>query len=281
MQNRPKTNRFEDQDEHNVFMSNSLVRTPRIPWVKLTLQENKLLRYFISRMPSKCDQFKLYEISMTEFLQACGASPCGKNYREALDAFMSLSDNEKYRKWLRQDNDDNRLFCFFNDPVVNPRTKKMTFRFSEYMFNLVANLKKQFTAYQICYILSLSSKYSLVMYELLQSYASLSGHRFDVDELKKILGAENYKNFKDFRNRCLDSACVEINSKTDLYISYTPIKAGRSVTAVDFRIKKKSYDELFELWGYKDNSKQNEDSIDRATAYEGDDQIPGQISLAI
>ena len=58
-------------------------------------------------------------------------------------------------------------------------------------------------------------------------------------ELKYILEAEKYTNFKDFRVRVLDKAVNEINKYTDTIVGYETRSKGRKVVSIVFKINLK------------------------------------------
>jgi plasmid replication initiation protein len=103
----------------------------------------------------------------------------------------------------------------------------------------VLHLKSHFTQYQLSIILSLKSKYSIRLYELLCQYKSIGKRVFEYTELREKLGiaATELKQFTHFKSRVLDIAQKEICSKTDLSFDWTPIQKGRLYSHIEFKIK--------------------------------------------
>ena len=67
-------------------------------------------------------------------------------------------------------------------------------------------------------------------------------------ELRALLATKDaHPRFADFRRKVLDKAVSEINSKTDLEVSWEPVKKGRSVAGIKFFIKTSSQPDLFPL----------------------------------
>ena len=77
---------------------------------------------------------------------------------------------------------------------------------------------------------------------MLKQYENFGERTFEIDELKKILCIDKteYKLYADFKRRALNAAEKEINEKTDLLVSFEEIKTVRKITAVRFKIEKKS-----------------------------------------
>lgn len=57
---------------------------------------------------------------------------------------------------------------------------------------------------------------------------------------------EAYKVFSDFRKRILDRACTELTRKSDLEVSWEPVKKGRTIQAVRFSVKVKDQLDFFD-----------------------------------
>jgi plasmid replication initiation protein len=90
---------------------------------------------------------------------------------------------------------------------------------------------------------------------------------FGIDELKKILSAEKYEMYKDFRVNVLDTAINEINAYGDILITYTVEKKGRKVDKIIFTIKQKK------------GVKERVDTFKKIEQRLNPNQIPGQQNM--
>jgi plasmid replication initiation protein len=106
------------------------------------------------------------------------------------------------------------------------------------------DLKQNFTTFQLHMALSLDSKYSKRIYEMMSQYKNIGELRIEVLELKRRLqlvdektGDEQYRNWADFERRILHVAQKEINDKTDIKLDYQVKKKGRKVSELTFIIK--------------------------------------------
>ncbi|MGM0609283.1 MAG: replication initiation protein, partial [Candidatus Muiribacteriota bacterium] len=82
------------------------------------------------------------------------------------------------------------------------------------------------------------SQYAYRLYEILKQYQVTGRRVIEIKELRWILNIENsYKQWNDLKRKVLDIAEREINEHTDLKISWKPIKTGRKITALDFKIR--------------------------------------------
>lgn len=92
--------------------------------------------------------------------------------------------------------------------------------------------------------LNLRSSYSQILYELLSSYKNYEKRykkpiEIEVDTLKKTLNIENiktYNNFSDFNKLLLKKSINEINSSTQLEVTYKPKRNGRRIESILFSI---------------------------------------------
>ncbi len=110
------------------------------------------------------------------------------------------------------------------------------------------SLDKYFTYYQLSMILKLASKYSKRIYQMICQFRSTGVMIVGLEELKERIGVlyqdyrtgewiDHYPITGKFQQRVLDKACDDINTTTDMQISYKPLKTGKKTTAYQFHIK--------------------------------------------
>jgi plasmid replication initiation protein len=118
------------------------------------------------------------------------------------------------------------------------------FSFSPKVVPLITRLETAFTSYRLTCIANLSSLHAVRIYELLVQYLGIGTRKFELQEIKKILGIapDEYKIINDFKKRVIDVAVTQINQHTDLKISYLQQKTGRTVTGFTFLVHSKSAD---------------------------------------
>ena len=112
-------------------------------------------------------------------------------------------------------------------------------------------LKQNFTSYELIWTLHFKSKYTIRMYELIKSihFHDLEEYQreYSVEELKKLLDAENYDRWIHFKQRVIDTAIEEINGFSDKNVRYETIRKGRSIDRIRFTITSKDTFETVEL----------------------------------
>lgn len=86
-------------------------------------------------------------------------------------------------------------------------------------------------------VLAFNSKFSLRLYSLISLRANLrkTSEVFLLEDLREIMGvgSTHYKEWANFRQRCLDSAIAELNQLAGFNVGYRALKTGRSVKAVE------------------------------------------------
>lgn len=99
-------------------------------------------------------------------------------------------------------------------------------------------LKGQFTRVVVKNVSSLSSTYSIRIYELLQQFRSTGDRTIALDDFRSMLDLDDkYKTFKSLNQLLLKPAIAELNGKSDLAVTVETVKQGRKVTALRFRFK--------------------------------------------
>lgn len=115
------------------------------------------------------------------------------------------------------------------------------FAFADRVVPYITRLELEFTTYRLTCIAKMTSIHAVRIYELLLQYAGIGQRKFDLSELKEILGISNeYRVIKDLKKRVLDVAVQQINDHSDLKISYSNMKTGRAVTGIIFSIRRKT-----------------------------------------
>jgi plasmid replication initiation protein len=226
-----------------VAQHNDFIRHPRN---QLSPQELDIVYYLISKIkPSAANLMKI-SFTVQEFCKVTGIDPeNGKNYRNVKNALKAVADKSALVDTSRG---SKMLVRWIDTFEIWEKTGDMTATFSQSVAPYLLDLKELYTQAQLVNFLALKSKYSKRLYELLKSYLSAKNYRpvskdFEITELKCILGAENYRRFKDFRVRVLEMSEKEINEVTDIKFHYTAKKSGRRTTHVSFWIENKKIDE--------------------------------------
>lgn len=117
------------------------------------------------------------------------------------------------------------------------------------------DVKKLFSKFFLVIQFSMHSKYSKLLYELLKDYEGIKTKTIDYDLLVGLINATGNSRaqaFSYFNNDVLRKAVSEINEKSDIHVSYEPIKERPDgqrlqVTKIKFHIEKQPDTRLQEL----------------------------------
>ena len=122
---------------------------------------------------------------------------------------------------------------------INPKA-------SPYFFDL----KNNFTALQLKSVLNCSSKYAKRLYAIACQWRSVGSKRFEIEELKKMLGLidkkgnEQFVEITAFRSKVLEIAKKQINENTDIEIDFELKKRGRSFHWITLHINSQKFKQL-------------------------------------
>lgn len=220
-----------------VVKANELIQKSRF---NLSLQQQKIVLYLISQITPYDEEFKLYEFSIAEFCKVCGIDEGnGKNY---IDLKQSIKDIADKSLWITIE-DEETLLRWIEKPYINRNSGTIKIRLDEDMKPFLLQLKENFTKYELFWTLHFRSKYTIRLYELIKSIhfreLEVYKRRYELEELKRLLGAEKYKTYQSFKVRVLIPAVNEINSYSDKNIGYEVIKRSRAVVGIEFTISTK------------------------------------------
>lgn len=104
----------------------------------------------------------------------------------------------------------------------------------------LVKIKQNYTSILIETFGALRSEYALKLYEFFSRWAFRGEVQLSVDELRELLNTcDRYRIFNDFKRYAIGVGIDEINQKTDLNVDFEPIRTGRSITEIKFRISRK------------------------------------------
>lgn len=200
----------------------------------LSLQEQKIILTLASMVQPQDTEFKEYEFKIKDFLELLGIKDQSK-YTELPKITREL---KKKVFDIREGTDIIQVSWLGG---VRYKTKEGTLILSldKGLKPYMLELKEKFTRYRLENILTMKSKYSIRIYELLKSNEFKKSWEIDLGELKNLVGASaNYlKVYADFKNKVILKAQKELKEKTDISFDFEEIKTGRKVTSLKFFIK--------------------------------------------
>ena len=215
-----------------VVKSNDLIRKSRF---SLSLTEQKIVLYLISKIHPNDTIICEYDFDIREFCEVCGIDYLN-NLSHLKETIKNLRDKSL---WIVLPNGYETLVSWIEKPYLCKNSGRLKIRLDRDMMPYLIQLKENFTRYQLIATLALKSKFSLRLYELFKSYEYLGKYEVSLNELRKIMMLETeYQKVNDFKRYVIDKALDEINTYTDIEISYEVIKSGKSITGFVFTIQR-------------------------------------------
>ena len=222
---------------YNIVKSNDLIQKSRFD---LTLSEQKIVLRLIQMIQPQDEEFKYYSFDIQEFCDICGIDRLsGGNYAYIKNTIQKLRDKSFYI-----DIDGKEVICsWINKARLEKSSGTIEIRLDDDLIPYLLHLNDKFTVYSFYNILAMKSKYSPRLYELLKSEQYKRCFNYDLSDLKRLLNAERYELYGNFKQKVLDIALKEINETTDIYVEYEPIRTKKKYTAIRFTVRAKTTDE--------------------------------------
>jgi plasmid replication initiation protein len=211
---------MQNKDNHLVTKDNNLIEAK----YRLSVQEQRLMAIMVSDIKPDDKDFKPYKYRVKDFIEWTGVQ--GKDYYRELRKITA-----KLLTRIITIKEDNRLIqtSWLSSAVYDYKKGTIELLFDPHLKPYLLQLKNCFTQYALQNVLELKSKYAFRLYELCKQYQSMGKRKFQIDELRELLGLEKneLKRWSDFKGKVLEIAQREINKHTDLKIKYEFEKWGR------------------------------------------------------
>ena len=188
----------------------------------------------------KDDEFTKVTFRIKDFLNTIGTI---NNYQHVRDAAkriqrvqIVMNDSDK-KNWTAYSS-------YFSTVIETGNVSELTITIDPEVLKHLGKQGSKFVSYRANLIYKLKGSYSKIMYPYLKSILGRSQRkntstRITIKDLKTLLGIENkYEKFKHLNDAVLKKFVTDINSKTDIFIEYTPEKKGRATHKLLFTIRK-------------------------------------------
>lgn len=228
-------------DQHLVVKSNSLIQAS----YKLSLNEQRLILLAVAGLNSKRPSHR------PGFNQVDGIRITAEEFREAWnlsskDAYTALKDatNELYER-----------------SIVEIKGKRVTkdrwvsrvayhdgegwaeLSFSPHITPHLTSLGKNFTEYRLGQVANLRSTYAVRLFEWCIQFVDNGWLVISLDDLTQRLGVA-YTRYVDVRRKVIEPAVKELQAKSNLDITWEPVKEGRAVKSIRFTFKEQNQGKL-------------------------------------
>ena len=218
--------------ELTVYKANQIIEAG----YKLSLNEQRVVLACIAQVDSKSSLLATDEFTLS-----------AKEFAE----LFSISEDRAYSVLTEvTENLFNRYVVV--DSVAGAKRKRLKMRwissieyladegkiilcFAQKMLPYLSELKGQFTRYQLKNIGNMTSIYAIRLYELLMQWRSTGKREVEIAWLKQQFQIEQeYQRMYDLKKYVLEPAISNINTHSDIHVSWTQRKTGRNVTHLIF-----------------------------------------------
>lgn len=199
---------------------------------KLGVVEQKIILCLASNIQPTDNDFKTYTLPIKEFNSLLGlkGTPKYTELRKITRDLMQKVFEVRINKKVIQ-------VAWLSYVAYNESEGTIDIRFDPFLRPYLLELKKEFTSYKLENVVKLKSSYAIRIYELLKQYEKIQERTIPLDDLRKMLGAEDiYPAYGNFKQRVLLSAQKELKKKTDISFDIEEIKVGRRVDKIKFLI---------------------------------------------
>lgn len=242
-----------DLAQYKVTKSNALINAS----YKLTLNEQRLVLSCIAQIDSRrfgmtpgpssaksgevmFDQLWKIKVTAADFAKTFNINP-----RVAYDE-LKMATRDLYERTIRTTNARRNR----QGVVVKTVTEKRWIisrsyedgsGFAEITFNpeiagYLTMLREQFTTYTLHQVASFRSIYTIRLFELLIQYRKTGYLLKNLDDLIDLFQL-SYTRYADVRRCVIEPAVKELALKSNLIVTWKPIKTGRPVTHIEFTFK--------------------------------------------
>ena len=204
---------------------------------KLTLNEQRLVLLCIARLDGRkpLPKNNLFTITAKEFAKTFGIEE--KHAYEALDEAASSLYERDIRTYDGKYRERFRWVCGVQ---YHDNEGKVTLGFSTWITPYLTLLYERFASYKLKQIAGLKSIYSIRLLEFLTQFKASGKLLIEVDRFKERLELKNeYSRFYNLKKRVIEPAVKELREKSNLDITWKPIKFKKQIKKLEFTFSEK------------------------------------------
>ena len=234
---------FKVMESKRITKSNAIVNAS----YRFSLNELRILLYGLSHIDPRADDFPMFHRvrvkDLADFYDI-GEKDRGSFYDNIKEALITKFWNREF-SYYDEDRDEVVKRMFLIEVAHGRKDGTLAYEYNPKIKKELQKLSKRFTSYFLTNVAGMKSAYAVRIYEIAVMCLNASKKpkttfNRTVEDLKHTLGiSDKYKNFFDMKKRVLEAAKRDINKHSDIRISYTVVKLGRSPHEIEFTVSRK------------------------------------------
>ena len=209
---------------------------------KFDIWETRVFAYMLTLIKYSDTDFAEYKINVGDIVREFDLNRGGLVYDEIKKASEKLLSKKVQIERINSEGVVEILDTYLVVSTARPKeaTKDnyIMLSFHSALKPFLIELKQRYLVYDIRNILSLTSIYSIRLFELLKQYQKIGKRRFQIDELKLLLSIEpnEYTLYGHFKDRIIKKAQKALLEHTDIYFEFVEEADKKKVFAITFHI---------------------------------------------
>lgn len=215
-----------------VVQSNRLIEAK----YRLSVEEQKIVKVLVAQIQKDDSDFKNYEFRIKEL-----ADMLGMKYDNPYVVIRGITRRLMTRvlEFENPETDTVLQTTWLSSALYKKGEGTVSLHFDPLLKPLLLHLQSCFTKYELGQIMQFKGQYSIRFFELRKSFLGQRKKEvfFSIKDLWAMLGLKKneYKIFKNFKNRVLEPARLELIEKTGNSFTWETIKQGRGGKIVGVR----------------------------------------------
>ena len=238
---------------------------------KFDIWETRVFAYMLTLIKSNDTDFSEYQINTGDIVREFNLHDSGKVYESIKNAGDKLLDKKveilRTSAEGRKELFKTHLVASTANPEDGSKGDYIKLSFHPTLRPFLLELKERYLVYDIRNILSLTSIYSVRLFELLKQYQKIGKRRFRVDELKMLLSIDpnEYQLYGHFKG-LIKRAEKDLHEYTDIYFAFEEEIIKKKVVSLTFYIYENKKNQRTKL-----NAPKEPKADDKPSSDESDD----------
>lgn len=231
---------ISEQMSMNLDRNNLVVQSNMLIYgnYDMTAMEQKLLLILISTIKKTDKNINVIEFQVKDLAEILEVTP-ELLYRDLQNICTNIM---KKIVEVKLENGNWELFNIISFASYKNKEGKIILEINKKAEPYLLQLKDLFTSFRLSNALDLSGKYAIRIYQLTKGCLFKGNLIYDVEDFKKTLKIDKKKTYASFAKiseKILNPAIKEINSKSDIIVSYETMREGRKIKTIKFSVKSK------------------------------------------